>query len=157
MSAFIEDCEARGLSDDILHVCCGEMGRTPKINKKLLSYGFESIDSAQSTTDIEKAFNKLIQKSPVRKENWGKIKASRSKANMLGLALSIIIAFGIGYNFKDDIRSVLVNRMGKIVPIALAYSEPTNITYDGKNLWICDWYTQSIYKHKNNETTDGCC
>ena len=33
VSAFIEDCEARGLSDQILLVCCGEMGRTPKINK----------------------------------------------------------------------------------------------------------------------------
>ncbi len=25
--------EARGLSDKILLVCCGEMGRTPRINK----------------------------------------------------------------------------------------------------------------------------
>jgi hypothetical protein len=33
VSAFIEDCEERGLSDDILLVCCGEMGRTPRINK----------------------------------------------------------------------------------------------------------------------------
>ncbi|QDU97677.1 DUF1501 domain-containing protein [Lignipirellula cremea] len=33
VSAFIEDCEDRGLSDDILLVCCGEMGRTPRINK----------------------------------------------------------------------------------------------------------------------------
>ena len=33
VSAFIEDCEARGLSDDILLVSTGEMGRTPKINK----------------------------------------------------------------------------------------------------------------------------
>jgi hypothetical protein len=33
VSAFIEDCEARGLSDQILLVCCGEMGRTPKVNK----------------------------------------------------------------------------------------------------------------------------
>lgn len=33
VSAFIEDCEQRGLADDILLVCCGEMGRTPKINK----------------------------------------------------------------------------------------------------------------------------
>jgi hypothetical protein len=33
VSAFIEDCEARGLSDKILLVCCGEMGRTPRINK----------------------------------------------------------------------------------------------------------------------------
>jgi hypothetical protein len=33
VSAFIEDVEARGLSDKILLVCCGEMGRTPTINK----------------------------------------------------------------------------------------------------------------------------
>ena len=34
ISAFIEDVHARGLSDDILLVCCGEMGRTPKINNR---------------------------------------------------------------------------------------------------------------------------
>jgi len=33
VSAFIEDVEARGLSEKILLVCCGEMGRTPTINK----------------------------------------------------------------------------------------------------------------------------
>lgn len=32
VSAFIEDVEARGLSDRILLIACGEMGRTPKIN-----------------------------------------------------------------------------------------------------------------------------
>lgn len=34
VAAFIDDVEARGLSDKILLVCCGEMGRTPKINGK---------------------------------------------------------------------------------------------------------------------------
>jgi uncharacterized protein (DUF1501 family) len=33
LSTFLEDLEARGLSDQILLVCCGEMGRTPKLNK----------------------------------------------------------------------------------------------------------------------------
>jgi uncharacterized protein (DUF1501 family) len=33
VSAFVEDLEARGLSDRVLLVCCGEMGRTPRINK----------------------------------------------------------------------------------------------------------------------------
>lgn len=33
LSAFLEDIEARGLSDRILLVACGEMGRTPKVNK----------------------------------------------------------------------------------------------------------------------------
>ncbi|MEO1999714.1 MAG: DUF1501 domain-containing protein [Planctomycetaceae bacterium] len=34
VSAFIEDCEERGLADKILLVTAGEMGRTPKINKR---------------------------------------------------------------------------------------------------------------------------
>jgi len=33
VSAFIEDVESRGLGGKILLVCCGEMGRTPKLNK----------------------------------------------------------------------------------------------------------------------------
>jgi uncharacterized protein (DUF1501 family) len=33
VAAFIDDVEARGLRDKILLVCCGEMGRTPVINK----------------------------------------------------------------------------------------------------------------------------
>ena len=33
VSAFVEDLAARGLSDQVLLVCCGEMGRTPKLNK----------------------------------------------------------------------------------------------------------------------------
>lgn len=34
VSALIEDIEARGLSEKIMLVCCGEMGRTPKISAK---------------------------------------------------------------------------------------------------------------------------
>jgi hypothetical protein len=33
VAAFIEDVEARGLRDRILLVCCGEMGRTPRLNR----------------------------------------------------------------------------------------------------------------------------
>ncbi len=34
VSAFIEDLEARGLDKHVLLVCCGEMGRTPKLNAR---------------------------------------------------------------------------------------------------------------------------
>jgi uncharacterized protein (DUF1501 family) len=33
VAAFIQDCESRGLRDDVLLVVTGEMGRTPRINK----------------------------------------------------------------------------------------------------------------------------
>ncbi|HEY7153307.1 MAG TPA: DUF1501 domain-containing protein, partial [Gemmataceae bacterium] len=34
LSAFLDDVEMRGLSEKILLVACGEMGRTPRLNKK---------------------------------------------------------------------------------------------------------------------------
>jgi hypothetical protein len=34
VSAFLDDVASRGLSEKILLVCCGEMGRTPRINQK---------------------------------------------------------------------------------------------------------------------------
>jgi len=34
VSAFLEDVHQRGLNDKILLVCCGEMGRTPRLNKR---------------------------------------------------------------------------------------------------------------------------
>ncbi len=34
VSAFLDDLESRGLSDRILLVACGEMGRTPRLNQK---------------------------------------------------------------------------------------------------------------------------
>lgn len=33
VSAFLDDLKDRGLQDKVLLVCCGEMGRTPKLNK----------------------------------------------------------------------------------------------------------------------------
>src|SRR5205807_7336667 len=33
VAAFIEDVRSRGLQDRILLICCGEMGRTPRINR----------------------------------------------------------------------------------------------------------------------------
>jgi hypothetical protein len=33
VATLIEDLEARGLSDKVLLVCCGEIGRTPRVNK----------------------------------------------------------------------------------------------------------------------------
>jgi uncharacterized protein (DUF1501 family) len=33
LAAFIEDVEARGLAEKILLVACGEMGRSPRVNK----------------------------------------------------------------------------------------------------------------------------
>jgi hypothetical protein len=68
LSAFIDDLEARGLRDKVLLVCCGEMGRTPRINARggrdhwgglapLLFYGGGTNPGAvigQSTKDAAK-------------------------------------------------------------------------------------------------------
>lgn len=31
---------------------------------------------------------------------------------------------------------------------SLPYTHPSAITYDGESFWVCDWFTQSIYRHK---------
>ena len=68
LSAFIDDIESRGLRDKVMLVCCGEMGRTPRINAKggrdhwgglapLLFYGGGTQSGAvfgQSTRDAAK-------------------------------------------------------------------------------------------------------
>ena len=72
LSAFIEDIEARGLRDKVLLVCCGEMGRTPRINAKggrdhwgglapLMFYGGGTTPGSvigQSTRDAGKPLSK---------------------------------------------------------------------------------------------------
>jgi uncharacterized protein (DUF1501 family) len=74
VSAFIEDVHARGLSDRILLVCCGEMGRTPKINNNggrdhwgnlaplLLSGGGLPMGRVigQSTRDVSEALSEPV-------------------------------------------------------------------------------------------------
>lgn len=68
LTAFIDDLEMRGLTDKVLLVCCGEMGRTPRINGRggrdhwgglapLLFYGGGTTPGAvvgQSTRDAAK-------------------------------------------------------------------------------------------------------
>ncbi len=48
VSAFIEDCEQRGLSNDILLVTTGEMGRTPKVNSRGRPRPLEPFDAAHA-------------------------------------------------------------------------------------------------------------
>lgn len=33
---------------------------------------------------------------------------------------------------------------------SLPYPHPSGISYDGENFWVCDWFTQSIYRHKQS-------
>lgn len=68
LSAFVDDLEERGLRDRVMLVCCGEMGRTPRINARggrdhwgglapLMFYGGGAVPGAvigQSTRDAAK-------------------------------------------------------------------------------------------------------
>jgi CheY-like chemotaxis protein/sugar lactone lactonase YvrE len=48
------------------------------------------------------------------------------------------------------------HRKNRVKKYTVTYSNPTSISYDGKSLWISDWYGQTIYKHKidNNLSID---
>lgn len=34
---------------------------------------------------------------------------------------------------------------------ALPYPHPSGISFDGEHIWICDWFTQSLYRHKQTD------
>jgi len=58
----------------------------------------------------------------------------------LGLVLIGVISFVVlRIFFPKDIAPVM---------FSVSYSHPTALAFDGENLWISSWFTQTIYKHR---------
>lgn len=67
----------------------------------------------------------------------------KSKAHLwLGLGAMVMGAAGFfGWKYLGDIGS-------KWDTFSIPYSNPSALAWDGQNLWIADWSSQSVYKHK---------
>lgn len=65
---------------------------------------------------------------------------------LFGTGIALLFAFlWVGYKFPKKKTETAAE-----LPLSfrLPYPNPTGITWDGKFLWICDWSTQMIYKHR---------
>src|SRR5262249_59363056 len=66
LSAFIEDVEARGLSEKILLVCCGEMGRTPKLRSEEHTSELQSLTNLVCRLLLEKKKKQHMPQKPTQ-------------------------------------------------------------------------------------------
>jgi len=62
----------------------------------------------------------------------------------IGVVAVALIGFSI---WKFSISTSL-----KPTGFSIPYSNPSAITWDGQNLWVADWASQSIYKHRSDKT-----
>ncbi len=113
ISAFLDDVAARGLSDDILLVCCGEMGRAPKLNQRggrdhwgglgplLLAGGGIEVGQVigQSTSDVARP-----QTTPVTNEH------------LIGTILQTMFRVG-AVRLADNLPTGITNRLAGYAPI----------------------------------------
>lgn len=129
-------------------VMYGDMKQS--VRKKAAARGFNVIYSPSTDTETLNTLSAASLKSAARAEYWDKLKIRRSYP-VLPMAAFILLAGIAALMLKTGpagIPDMLSVR--KTVSYATQYLQPTNVTYDGQNLWACDWFGQSIYKHKIN-------
>ncbi|MBN1824110.1 MAG: hypothetical protein JW803_07310 [Endomicrobiales bacterium] len=112
----------------------------------LAAKGLAVVATPCSPEDIVNSVNTIAKNSVSRPELWGKIKTGIPSLAYVLLAAALFLAIA-GYYNGDTIASYVSK---KPVSYATPYAQPTNLSSDGKNLWICDWFGQGIYKHTAN-------
>jgi len=139
----------------------------------LIMHGFDADEqaralAAEATASIQKPF-KMIEllgviddilttqngekySSPAsgRLESNQQERAIIRKNLFIKYCLLIVILAAVGAEIYLMYFSIGSSKIENRV-YAIPYSHPTAITYDGKHIWIADWFTQTFYKH----TIDG--
>ncbi|MCB4791988.1 MAG: hypothetical protein LHV68_08880 [Elusimicrobia bacterium] len=118
-----------------------------KLHKKLLAKGFEVILPPYITEEIITLLNQTVSKSIAWPEYWEKIQPKRDYLSKLAVMSGLILLCLSGYYLNN----YYVNKsLNVVLHFNTPYPQPTNITFDGQNIWVCDWFGQSIYKHSVN-------
>lgn len=119
----------------------------PRKAKKILSKGITLIKPPYLVDEITAVLANTAAKSIARVELWDNIKVKRYNTNVIIAAAAVIsmLMFAIPYMPQPDVRSYFAQ---KTVSSPTPYLQPTNIAFDGKDIWTCDWFGQSIYKHE---------
>ncbi len=64
---------------------------------------------------------------------------------VLPISLGLILLIGIGGLI---ILKVVPKKSIPVSSFSVPYSHPTALAFDGTNLWVSSWFTQTVYKHK---------
>jgi|GEM_PF-2787254 len=119
-----------------------------EISRKLTSANIKIIAPPFMSGDIADIISSVARHSIARPDYWERINSKRGYFGMLLTAGVLSLGLLMGYYFKD-----ITGGLGALVYTARPatyippYTNPSNIAFDGKNMWVCDWFGQSIYKH----------
>jgi streptogramin lyase len=94
--------------------------------------------------------------SPARSEYWDRIHVEKNrflKPWLFASAFCAMAALGYGVSTRLPSLASLKPAATAAMTFATPYLEPTNISFDGQNIWACDWMGQSIYKHRPDDFT----
>ena len=118
-------------NDKIVATVAKALGINNSINE-LEAFGFRGIDKNLNWANTGGVDNDKRSKSRVKRKNIDR----KLIISIIGIfILSISIFAGLKLSFK------------KTASYEIPYSHISAITYDGKNIWITDWFGQAIYKH----------
>ncbi|MBN1620973.1 MAG: hypothetical protein JW871_00090 [Endomicrobiales bacterium] len=115
-----------------------------KASRKLESKGFIVVGVPCLVEEVSEIVNKAGNHSVAWPEFWNDLKIKKSHANPVLVFSFLFLSVIAGY----FIRKHYLAAASYISSYDVVYSKPTNIAFDGEYIWICDWFGQSIYKHK---------
>lgn len=120
----------------------------PGLKKRALACGFSVISAPATDAETFNTLDSAALRSVSYPEYWDRIKVKPSYGSGIAAVLILLTVAAGAYVYK--VKPPIIFAPAKTVAFVTPYLEPTNVTYDGQNLWACDWYGQSIYKHKIN-------
>ncbi|MHB9154622.1 MAG: NHL repeat-containing protein [Endomicrobiales bacterium] len=117
----------------------------PGRSTRLLAQGFKVLPYPATNEEVTTTVAVEAQNSIALPEYWNKITAKRNYLAPALAAAALVLALYTGSQMRTLPFPALFSGSSSV---ATPYSQPTNITYDGKFLWTCDWLGQSIYQHR---------
>jgi hypothetical protein len=120
-------------------------GQLPEKTKNaLIKKGFGIVGLYVSADEMLKTVNNAAKTSIALAENWDKIAIKKRFKLFYYAGLAVLLAL-TGFYVKNN--PDIFEKYGRVATYSVPYSQPSNITFDGQYLWVCDWYGQAIYKH----------
>lgn len=112
--------------------------------KKVSSKIFALISSPYTNEEIRNTLVNAVRQSIAYEEYWDSIAPPKKiflyKLSAVIILLSILSWYGNKYK--------IVPLFNQSLTFTVPYAKPTNIAFDGNSIWVCDWFGQSVYRHK---------
>jgi len=118
-----------------------------KVAKKAAKLHVAALVPPYSQEVIYSAVSKAVYSTVAWPEYWKELKVKKSGPIYLLFILLLGIFAAGGYTQKDRLMDTIRKYAVHQTVFTTPYPQPTGIATDGKSVWACDWYGQSVYQH----------